>query len=62
MKSKRKYTLFLRYNQRLDNYYPVGLLYGKIPFDEKEAKFYGEYERPHITKVIDEYRRCKNLQ
>jgi hypothetical protein len=60
MKDKKKYTLYLGYNETVDNYYPVGLLYGKIPFDEKEDKVYGGQLDPHISKVVEELRKTSN--
>lgn len=57
MKSNKKYTLYLGYNQEVDNYYPVGLLYGKIPNDEKEEKFYGDHQNPKIVEVIKDLKK-----
>ena len=56
----RNYTLYLGYNVDADNYYPIGLLYGKVPVDSEEVNFYGNFENEHIMKVVKELRRIQN--
>ena len=50
------YTLYLGYNSEVDNFYPTGLLYGKIPEDENEAVFYGDFESEEIIGIVNELR------
>jgi len=52
MINSKKYTLFLGYNVEVNNYYPIGLLYGKIPNDKNEKLFYGDYKNEKIEKLI----------
>lgn len=54
MTENTKYRLYLGYNPDVDNYYPVGLLYGKVPMDTKEKKFYGDFNNDHIKNVVEE--------
>lgn len=50
METGNQYLLFLGYNPSVDNYYPLGLLYGKIPLDLKENLFLGHgYEQVKET-------------
>ena len=52
METGNQYLLLLGYNPSLDNYYPLGLLYGKIPIDLKEDLFFGQgYEQ--VKETID---------
>jgi len=51
MKEGKKYTLYLGYNIDYDNYYPVGLLYGKVPVDTSEKNFYGDF-KDSISRVL----------
>ena len=44
------------YNSEVDNYYPVGLLYGKIPMDTAENVFYGELNNDKIKTIVEELR------
>lgn len=39
METGREYVLLLGYNPSVDNYYPTGLLYGKIPVNDGEKLF-----------------------
>lgn len=48
----KKYTLYLGYNPKVDNFYPIGLLYGKVPVDPSEKNFYGNFKNEHIKEVI----------
>lgn len=54
MNTDNKYTLYLGYNSDADNYYPIGLLYGKVPVDTSEKNFYGEIKSDHIKRVMKE--------
>lgn len=53
MQSDKVYTLCLGYNDMGENsqFYPIGLLYGKIPHDESEARIFGEALDPQIERV-----------
>lgn len=50
----KKYILYLGYNPEVENYYPIGLLYGKVPVDSSEKNFYGDFKNDHIKSVIDQ--------
>lgn len=52
MADNKQYRLYLRYNSDVDNYYPVGLLYGKVPIDTMEKNFYGDFNNDHIKSII----------
>lgn len=54
MAADKKYTLYLGYNPDVDNYYPIGLLYGKVPVDPSEKNFYGDFKSEHIKSVIEQ--------
>ena len=43
MKNNKKYRLFLGYDSSYGTYYPLGLMYGKIPSDKNEKRFYGNF-------------------
>lgn len=57
MVTNKKYTLYLGYNKEVDNYYVVGLLYGKIPEDTKEKLFYGDMSIKKINEVISDFKK-----
>lgn len=52
MQSDKAYTLCLGYNDigENSNFYPNGLLYGKIPHDQSEARIFGETLNPQIER------------
>ena len=55
METGKQYYLLLGQNPSVSNYYPVGLLYGKIPVDPDERLFLGEgYEQ--VKNVIEDLR------
>ena len=56
MAVNKEYRLYLGYNSEVDNYYPVGLLYGKIPMDTAENVFYGELNNDKIKTIVEELR------
>lgn len=59
METGNQYLLLLGYNPSLDNYYPLGLLYGKIPIDLKEDLFFGQgYEQAKETISALRQRYC----
>ena len=52
METGKQYLLLLGYNPSVDNYYPLGLLYGKIPMDLNEDLFLGQgYDQ--VKETID---------
>jgi len=52
MGTGKQYLLLLGYNSSVDNYYPLGLLYGKIPIDLNEDLFLAQgYEQ--VKETID---------
>lgn len=56
MAVNKEYRLYSGYNSEVDNYYPVGLLYGKIPMDTAENVFYGELNNDKIKTIVEEFR------
>lgn len=54
MGNSKKYVLCLGYNPSVDNFYPIGLLYGKIPLDKSESPFYGEVKNGHVQSVLSQ--------
>lgn len=54
MTDNKSYRLYLGYNPDVDNYYPVGLLYGKVPMNTMEKNFYGDLKNDHIKSVVEE--------
>jgi hypothetical protein len=54
MTDNKKYRLYLGYNSEVDNYYPVGLLYGKVPMNTMEKNYYGDFKNDHIKGVVEE--------
>jgi hypothetical protein len=60
MKDSKAYILYLGHNPDVDNFYPVGLLYGKLPEDGNEPIFYGDANKyAHISEVINELQKLK---
>lgn len=59
MGNDKKYTLYLGYNPDVDNYYPIGMLYGKVPVDSSEKKFYGDFKNDHIEGVIEQLQKIQ---
>lgn len=57
MKNQKTYILYLGYNAEADNYYPVGLLYGKVPVDASEKNFYGDFKNERILDIVTELRK-----
>lgn len=56
MELGKEYLLLLGYNASVDNYYPTGLLYGKVPLDIKEKLFLVD-QHEQIKGVIEEIRK-----
>ena len=55
MKTGNEYLLCLGYNPSVDNYYPTGLLCGKIPVDSREQLFLASgYEQ--INEMVQDLR------
>ena len=52
MQEGKIYRLYLGYNREVDNFYPIGLLYGKVPEDSGEAVYYGANIDAQIDGVI----------
>lgn len=57
MKDNKKYILCLGYNSSVDNFYPIGLLYGKLPIDESENPFYGEVKNGYVQSVLSQLKK-----
>ena len=58
MTESKKYRLYLRYNTEDDNYYSVGVLYGKVPLDDTiERNFYGDFKSDHIKGIIEKLKK-----
>lgn len=62
METMKKYTLYLGYNEEVENYYPIGLLYGKIAEDVKEEDFYGEMKNEQVLSVVKELKEDSKLR
>ena len=59
MQLGKQYLLLLGYNPSVNNYYPLGLLYGKIPIDPEEPLFLAEgYEQVKETIAVLRQRYC----
>ena len=54
MTVQKDYTLYLGHNKGNDTFYPLGLLYGKIPHDPEEAVIWGDTLDPQIASVLKE--------
>lgn len=52
MKNNKSYVLCLGYNPSVDNFYPIGLLYGKLPVDKSENPFFGDVKDKSVQRVL----------
>ncbi|MDF1617918.1 hypothetical protein [Petrocella sp. FN5] len=59
MEKGKSYTLYLGYNEEVDNYYPIGLVCGKIPSDANEKMFYGDFQNTQALDVVEELKKIK---
>lgn len=61
METGKQYFLLLGYNKSVNNYYPLGLLYGKIPIDPKEPLFLDDgYDQ--VVQTIEGLKQMWNIE